>query len=259
MPHRRLGKRRALGQHYLTDSSVAERMVDLAAIERRHRVLEIGTGRGALTARLAGLSDHLEAFELDEGNYLVTRESGLDGVELHLGDAFAESREFDILVSSLPYSESSRFVEWLSRHRYERAVVLLQRDFVDKLLTKPGQDAYRAISVISQLSAEVRPDLLVPRGCFVPQPRVSSVVVVMTPRSTLSPGEIGLVKKLFSQRRRKLVSALKQLHLGFKNLDAGRLSTRVQDLSPSDFRAVLERVATREKVISGSGGLPGGA
>jgi len=193
-------------------------MVRLAAVGRDDRVLEIGTGRGALTRGLSGLSSRFEAFELDEDNYRATKELGLD-VVLHLGDAFADSREFDILVSSLPYSESSNFVEWLSRHRYERAVVLLQRDFVDKLLALPGQDGYRAISVISQLSSEVRPELDVPRETFDPPPKVSSAVVVMRPKDLLSLDEIRLVKMLFSQRRR-----------------------RVQNLAPSDFRGVLDKI-----------------
>src|ERR1022692_4108567 len=173
MSHRRQGKRRALGQHYLIDPVVTSLMVRLAAIEQDDRVLEIGTGKGALTRGLSGLSSHFEAFELDKNNYLTTKELDLEGVVLHLGDAFADSGEFDILVSSLPYSESSNFVEWLSRHRYERAVVLLQRDFVDKLLAQPGQDGYRAISVISQISSEVRPELDVPRESFDPPPKVS--------------------------------------------------------------------------------------
>ena len=60
-----------------------------------------------------------------------------------------------MLLSSLPYSESSPFVEWLSRRRYDRAVVLLQRDFAMKITAPPGSPAYRAVSVISQASAQV--------------------------------------------------------------------------------------------------------
>jgi 16S rRNA (adenine1518-N6/adenine1519-N6)-dimethyltransferase len=130
----------------------------------------------------------------------------------------------------------------LSRHRYERAVVLLQRDFVDKLLARPGQDGYRAISVISQLSSEVRPELDVPRESFDPPPKVSSAVVVMRPRDLLSLDEIRLVKMLFSQRRRKLSGALKQLELKTREIDPEQLSRRVQDLSPSDFRGVLDKI-----------------
>jgi 16S rRNA (adenine1518-N6/adenine1519-N6)-dimethyltransferase len=242
MSPQKQGKRRALGQHYLIDSSVADMMIRLAEIERGDRVLEIGTGRGALTRRLMGLSGHFEAFELDKDNFLVTKELGLDGLALHLGDAFADSREFDVLVSSLPYSESSNFVEWLGRHDYKRAVVLLQRDFVDKLLARPGSDRYRAISVVSQISSEVKVEMDVSRGSFDPPPKVSSALVVIGPRGVLSSEEIRLVKMLFSQRRRKLSGALKQLGFKARRMDAERLAMRVEDLSPSDFRQVLDKM-----------------
>lgn len=243
-------KRRALGQHYLRDQSVAEAMVRLAAIEEGDRVLEIGTGRGALTRLLADGPGRLEAFELDESNYRATMDLGLDRVALHLGDAFAGPREFDVLVSSLPYSESSTFVEWLSGHRYRRAVVLLQKDFVEKLLAEPGDGAYRAMSVVSQVSSQVRMELDVPRESFEPPPRVSSVVVTVTPREVLSQERTRLVKMLFSQRRRMLGGALRELGLGRGQLGAEWLSRRVQDLSPSDFRDLLGRI--RE------GGAPAG-
>jgi 16S rRNA (adenine1518-N6/adenine1519-N6)-dimethyltransferase len=242
MSPRRRGRRRTLGQHYLVDPSVTAAMVGLAAIGQEDRVLEIGTGRGALTRDLARLSGHFEAFELDRANYLATKDLGLDNLLLHRGDAFSDSREFDILVSSLPYSESSNFVEWLSGHRYKRAVVLLQRDFVDKLLAPPGADGYRAISVISQISSDVSPELDVVRESFDPPPKVSSAVVVIRPRHLLSTDDLRLVKLLFSQRRRKLSGALKQLGLRSRRLDPGQLSKRVQDLSPSEFLEVLRLI-----------------
>lgn len=244
MQLQRQRKRRALGQHYLVDSSVVAAMVSLAAIGRDDRVLEIGTGRGALTRRLLGLSSHFEAFEVDESNYLVTRELVPEGVEIHMGDAFAESRAFDILVSSLPYSESSNFVEWLSTHRYKKAVVLLQRDFVKKLLAEPGDDRYRAVSVVSQISSEVRWAMDVPRESFEPPPKVASAVVVITPRDVLSREKVRLVKLLFSQRRRRLAGALRQLGLRPRSVEPERLAKRVQELTPSDFGHLLDRIRT---------------
>jgi len=64
----------------------------------------------------------------------------------------------------------------------------------------------------------------------------------MRPRDLLSPDEIRLVKMLFSQRRRKLSGALKQLELRTREIDPEQLSRRVQDLEPSDFRGILDRI-----------------
>ena len=91
-------------------------------------MLEIGTGRGALTRELVGLTAKLEGYEIDKESYEgLRRELAGTSLVLHNEDAFKSSPEFDVLLSSLPYSESSAFVEWLSRRRYDRAVVLLQQ------------------------------------------------------------------------------------------------------------------------------------
>jgi len=239
MPRHRQGRRRALGQHYLVDPSVVATMVRLANIRRDERVLEIGAGRGALTRALVGLSDSVEAFELDEENYLAMKKMDLEGVVLRLGDGFAGSRQFDVLVSSLPYSESANFVEWLCGQNYKRAVVLLQKDFVDKLLSKPGEERYRAISVISQISSDVRIEQDVQRDSFEPPPNVSSVISEFIPRTAVSREQIVLLKALFSQRRRKLGGALAQLGLAAPNASRMLSDRRVQSLAPSDFQWLL--------------------
>ena len=132
-------KRRRLGQHYLVDESVVKRMVSLAGINVGERVLEIGTGRGALTVKLARVATSLEGYEVDPENCALTEAAVGGKVRIHLADAFEASPEFDVLVSSLPYSRSAAFVEWISKPRYDRAVVILQEDFVRKITAPPGE------------------------------------------------------------------------------------------------------------------------
>jgi 16S rRNA (adenine1518-N6/adenine1519-N6)-dimethyltransferase len=232
-------KRRSLGQHYLVDRSAIDLIVKVAGIKRGERVLEIGTGKGVLTGELCKLSAHVEAYELDEVNFLATKGLGIRGLELHLGDAFAARPEFDALVSSLPYSESSNFVEWLSQSDYDRAVVVLQKDFVEKLLAVPGDERYRAVSVISQLSSVTNFVKEVGRDSFSPQPKVLSAIVEMRPRAKLSPHQIRLIKLLFSQRRRKLSVALKKLDLKPGPIGADLLARRVESLSSLEFEGFL--------------------
>ena len=185
-------RRHSLGQHYLTDLSVVSSMIRLAAIRHDERVLEIGTGRGALTKELVGLTANLEGYEIDRESYEgLKSELGGAVLVLHNEDAFKSSPEFDVLLSSLPYSESSHFVEWLSRRKYDRAVVLLQRDFAMKITAPPGSPAYRAVSVISQASARVEIVSDVGRLSFDPPPRVNSSLVTMRWRRTLSAGADG--------------------------------------------------------------------
>jgi 16S rRNA (adenine1518-N6/adenine1519-N6)-dimethyltransferase len=203
-----------LGQHYLVDDSVVGSMVNLAAIKPGERVLEIGTGRGALTRELVGLTANLEGYEIDKESYEgLKRELAESSLVLHNEDVFESSPEFDVLLSSLPYSESSAFVEWLSGRRYDRAVVLLQKDFARKITAPPGSPAYRAVSVVSQASAHVEMVLDVSRRSFDPPPRVNSCLVTMRWKRSLTPEETAMIKKIFSQKRRTVRAALKSLGL----------------------------------------------
>jgi 16S rRNA (adenine1518-N6/adenine1519-N6)-dimethyltransferase len=237
-----MGKRRALGQHYLVDPSILQLMIETSNILPGEHVLEIGTGRGVLTERLCELSDHVEAFELDETNYLATKKLGNKRLDLHLGDAFSARPLFDVLVSSLPYSESSNFVEWLSQSNYDRAIVILQKEFVEKLMSEPRRRSYRAISVIFQISSSIKVVREVDRVSFAPPPRVSSVVAVIEPRETLTSRQIKLVKLLFSQKKKKLGVALKRLGLNYEKIGSERLARRVWDLSPLEIRDMLETI-----------------
>ena len=232
-------KRRSLGQHYLRDEGIVKRVIELAAIRKRERVLEVGTGRGTLTAELAKVADRLEAYEIDRENYLTTK-SLLNSphTKLRLGDAFKAKPRFDVLVSSLPYSESSTFVEWLSELAYDRAIVILQEDFARKITVSPGDRNYRAISVIAQLSADVSLKNPVPRRAFEPPPRVNSRVVVFVRKRKLTRKKVVLIKLLFSLRRRNLKAALDKL--GFDSSVGTNLgSRRVNSLAPEEVHDII--------------------
>lgn len=234
-------KRRRLGQHYLVDEEAIDRLVSLADIGPSERVLEIGSGKGAVTRRLAGRGSRLEAYEVDEQNYHDTMEvAPVSQARVHLADAFDEEPAFDVLVSSLPYSESARFVHWLARRKFSRAVVVLQEDFVRKIMAPPGDRDYRAISSISQIAFDVRVLGRVLRGSFSPPPRVNSVIVSFAPRRTLSESEIGAVVRLFTLRKRQVGAALAEMGFKPKN-DYGR--RRVYSLRPDEVIDICKQMA----------------
>lgn len=229
--------RRRLGQHYLNDGEVVRRIVAAAKIQPSERVLEIGTGRGALTGQLAALGRSFEGYEVDRENYVRTLE-GLTrkGAKVHLRDAFRERPEFDVLVASLPYSKSSKFIDWVSQVDYVRGIVLLQEDFVAKVLAEPGTRDYRGVSALAQISSDIKTLFKVGRSSFSPPPRVNSVVVAFKPRQRLSKTEISRVKRLFSLRRREVVSALTKLGMpGGKEAFGKR---RVYSLQPEEVMLI---------------------
>ncbi|MDA4120541.1 MAG: hypothetical protein OK413_00345 [Thaumarchaeota archaeon] len=225
-------KRRSLGQHYLVDPEVISRIVELAQIKPSERVLEIGTGKGALTRELAGLGAGFEGYEVDRRNYDETIASArVSDAQIHLGDAFKQRPSFDVLVSSLPYSESARFIEWLCGADFERAIVVLQEDFVRKITAHPGARDYRGISALAQIAFNIRVQERMNRKSFSPQPRVNSVIVSFTPKLPVSEAEAANVIRIFSLRRRQVDSALTEL--GMEGA-GGHGRKRVYSLTPEE-------------------------
>jgi len=225
--------RRRLGQHYLTDLKVIARIISAAAISPDEKILEIGTGKGIVTKELAKLGSGLEAYEVDRENYAQTLEEVRStSAVIHLGDAFEERPYFDVLVSSLPYSRSAAFVDWIGQVEYDRAVVLLQDDFVRKIVAAPGTRDYRAVSATAQISSEVKVLGRVGRESFSPPPKVSSLLVSFEPKVRISRGEISNIKRLFSLRRREVGSALAELEVSDRGKDYGR--RRVYSLEPDE-------------------------
>ncbi len=225
-------KRRSLGQHYLVNPGVIHRIVELTQIRPSERVLEIGTGNGALTRELAGLGARFEGYEVDKHNYEETL-AAVRGREanIKLGDAFKRRPSFDVLVSSLPYSESARFIEWLRGAGFERAIVVLQEDFVRKIMAHPGARDYRGISALAQIAFDIEVLERVSRKSFAPQPRVNSVIVSFEPRLLVSDAEAANVIRLFSLRRRQVDSALSEL--GMEGA-GGHGRRRVYSLTPEE-------------------------
>ncbi len=232
-------KRRLLGQHKLVDVSVMDAMLEAAGLSGSEVVYEIGTGDGTLTERLCRDAAHVISCEADLDLYNATlKRLAQPNLTLIRGDGFTVEADFDILVSSLPYSQSQRFVKWLLEKRFKRAVVLLQKEFVDKMLAKPGRRDYRAVSALAQYAFDIKRIINVPPSSFYPRPRVSSTLVVIEPKPDRSIGRDvqRAVFKLFSLRRKRLPTALRLLGVDSSlcsiNVDSSLLSRPVGALSP---------------------------
>ena len=240
-----MSRRRLLGQHTLIDPTVVNAIVEAAELRGDEVVYEIGAGSGVLTERLCKAASRVISSEIDEELYNAAL-SRLNYPNLILvkGDGFELNVEFDVFVSSLPYRCSSRFVRWLLSKRFKRAVVLLQKDFVDKLLAKVGTKYYRAVSVLAQYAFNVSPIMSVPPDAFTPKPKVHSSVVVMTPKPNihLSCEVVKTVYKLFALRKKKVSTALKILtkDVDLRCFTQDLLEKRIAALTPSEAIGLAE-------------------
>lgn len=245
-------KYRALGQHALVDLAVVDAMVEAAELRGDEVVYEIGTGSGVLTNRLCSLARRVISCEVDEALFSAAL-GRLNQTNLTLvkADGFDVDVEFDVFVSSLPYYCSSRFVRWLLGKKFNRAVVLLQKEFVEKLLAGVGERWYRAVSVLAQYSFDIKPVRDVPPDSFTPKPKVQSTIVVIKPKQngTLSKVVIQAVYRLFALRNKKVSTALKMLtrksDLGPLQLQADLLNKRIDELTPEEAVGLAKILAER--------------
>jgi 16S rRNA (adenine1518-N6/adenine1519-N6)-dimethyltransferase len=227
-----LAARRDLGQNFLQDERVAEKLVRIAAVEPGDRVIEIGTGLGTLTRALAARAGRVITVEVDAGIVRALRHEALlpANVELILGDGLVFDLERLIgeahgpvrIVGNLPYAVASpllrRLLDW--RKRLVSWSVMVQKEVAGRLVATTGAREYGSLSVLHQLVATVKIGLDLHPQCFYPVPRVTSTFLHLTPRSqvSLAAGELrmveGVVRAAFAHRRKTIVNSLRTAAAG---------------------------------------------
>lgn len=215
-----LRPRKHLGQHFLADPNVVERIVRLADVGRGDRVLEIGAGTGTLTIGLAATGARVVALEVDPGFRPLLAEAldGLDDVELRFEDALEadlaallEAGDWT-MVANLPYNVATPVIIETLRHvpQVRRYVVMVQREVADRLVAAPRSPAYGIPTVSVALRGHAEQAFTVGPQVFVPAPDVESAVVVIerTPVDPLADRAEALAATAFNQRRKMLRRSL---------------------------------------------------
>jgi len=240
----------------LMSQSVADDVISAANLSSEDRVLEIGTGSGMLTKRLASLSKLVKSYEIDEMLFEKARRSLRIYPNVHLvcGNIFREQvavHELNVLVTSLPFSQSLRFLKWIALRSdiFQRIVAVLQADFVNKICAVPSQDSYKAVSVMAQITFNVERLFKIGRDSFEPKPKILSEVVRLTPKNGaiqpfFNPKRLHLLDLLFSQRRKTLKSAIRKIGQYDlpKELSSNYLNRRIESLAPEEFVSIIEKI-----------------
>ena len=217
--------KKRLGQHFLTDPRLLARIADAVGATRDDTVLEIGPGRGALTAALLERAGRVVAIELDRELAPLLRERWRDEPRFTLveGDVLAQDLGAlaggpYLLAGNVPYNITTPILfHAMRRPRPARAVYLVQREVADRIVAAPGSEAYGALSVNVQALARAEFLFGVPARAFTPPPKVESAVVRITPRpdpvvaaDEEEPYRL-LVQGAFGMRRKQLRRVLRTL------------------------------------------------
>ena len=249
--------KRRLGQHFLTDPSILNRIVDALDPGPSDTVLEIGPGRGALTAVLAGRAGTVVAIERDH-DLLTGLQQRFPGIDLVAGDALAldwhdvVGHSDFLVIGNIPYNITSPLLDKaLTPPRPRRCVFLVQREVGDRIVAQPGNKTYGALSVGIQAVARAEVVFRVPAGAFQPPPKVDSVVLRLTPLDVPLVDDAVLsvfraaVTGLFSLRRKQLLRGIRQL-TGWSADEAGAVlrsvgldpTARPETVTPPAFVAL---------------------
>jgi 16S rRNA (adenine1518-N6/adenine1519-N6)-dimethyltransferase len=216
-----------MGQNFLVDGSVAERIAREARLDASFGVLEIGPGDGALTEHLCRAAGRVVAVELD-GRLLpglAGRLADFPNVEILHGDILKQdvrriaaeklSGLHPVVCANLPYNITTPVITALLRSEaFETVSVMTQREVAARVCARPGAPDCGAFSILCQFYADCEILFDVPPGAFFPRPAVWSSVVRMTARSerAVASGDeeffFRVTRAAFAQRRKTLVNAL---------------------------------------------------
>ncbi|MDJ0953105.1 MAG: 16S rRNA (adenine(1518)-N(6)/adenine(1519)-N(6))-dimethyltransferase RsmA [Acidimicrobiia bacterium] len=246
--------RRSLGQNFLADPNLVDRIVRTAGPGPGDRIVEVGAGTGTLTRGLAATGADVLAFEVDRRLLPVLEETlsgtdvdlrGDDVTKVDLGAVLGEGPW--TMVANLPYNVGTPLVLEVLRDvpAVVRLVVMVQREVADRFVAGPGSRTYGVPSVVVALHADTELAFTVPPSVFYPVPEVESAVVTM---SRIDPPEhvdsaIQLAGVAFRQRRKMLRRSLSSVVadagavLAAAGIDA---TARPEDLPPNAFVRLAE-------------------
>lgn len=250
--------KKALGQHFLTDESVAERIAATLEPWRGLPVLEVGPGMGVLTKYLLEQSHDVRVAEIDTESidYLNRHYPDLKGriiegdfLRLDLAEVYPEGQKFCV-IGNYPYNISSQIFFHILDYRDQVTVCsgMLQKEVAERLAAPAGTKARGILSVLLQAWYDVRYLFTVDETVFNPPPKVKSGVIIMTRNEVTDLGcDQGLfktvVKATFGQRRKTIRNSLRSLLPPAAPLpDSPLLAMRPEQLSVGQFVELTRQI-----------------
>jgi len=215
---------KSLGQNFLHDSNLLDKIAAAGELTAADQVLEIGPGLGPLTERLIQSGAHVLAVELDGRLVEILRDrfATVENLELLLGDGMKVVKEREDwgawkMVANLPYSSASAILveAALKPACFRKMVVTLQWEVVNRIAASAGTADYGLLTLLLQLRYRVTQRFKIRSGSFFPPPEIDSGVIVLERRAEevlpveLHPLFVEVVKQGFSQRRKMMKKLLK--------------------------------------------------
>lgn len=242
-----------LGQHFLTDENIAQRIVDSLS-GHSNNVIEIGPGMGVLTKYLIGkqeLNFHVVEIDRESVAWLHEHYPSLDVIEgdflkLDLNTLFHDTFA---VIGNFPYNISSQilFRVFECRNQAVEVVGMFQKEVAERVAAGPGSKTYGILSVLLSAFYDIEYLFTVHEHVFNPPPKVKSAVIRLTRNgvTSLECDEklfVQVVKAGFNQRRKTLRNALRSADLPIEAIDEAMLGKRAEQLSVNEFVVITKRI-----------------
>lgn len=248
---------KALGQNFLLDEQLLDRIARVPGDLAGQRVYEVGPGPGGLTRALLRAGAEVVAVERDRRCLPAlseVAEAAAGRLRVIEGDALAIDEAATVgqcahVAANLPYNVGTALlVRWLGGEQWPpwwaSLTLMFQREVAERIVARPGTSAYGRLAVLAQWRSEARLAMKVHRSAFVPPPKVMSAVIHIVPRVTPGGVRAATLERLtgaaFGQRRKMLRQSLKGLEGGLEALASLGIDgeRRAETLSVEEFVAV---------------------
>lgn len=226
---------KSLGQNFLIDNNVIDKIIEASGVDENSYVLEIGPGIGVLTGELAKKAKKVIAIEIDDRLIPILQNtlSEFNNIEVVHSDAlkidfkelFKEKEMRDIkVVANLPYYVTTPLISKILKeaHEVESITIMIQKEVAERLIAKPSTKDYGALTLLANYYSNVEKVIKVPPTSFIPNPKVESMVIKMSlkkPEVELESEDLffKVIRNSFNMRRKTLSNSLKPI--GLKNED----------------------------------------
>lgn len=265
---------KSLGQNFLIDKNIIDKICDGAEIKESDQIIEIGPGIGTLTQELCKRAKRVVAIEIDKNLFPILNDnlSNYDNFHLVEGDVLKIdlnaliSEHFDDdgevkVVANLPYYITTPIIMKLleEKIRVSKIVVMVQKEVALRMKAKPGSKDYGALSIAVQYYSKPQIIVNVPKNVFMPRPNVDSAVIMLDvyekPIVKVQDENLlfKVVKAAFGKRRKTLVNALSTSQLGIDKEDLISIlnrcnidvKARAESLSLDEFAKISNSISSK--------------
>ncbi len=234
--------KKSLGQNFLNDKNIIDKIIDASEINFSDEVLEIGPGKGSLTRFIISKRPKkIHVIEKDETLVNILREEYLDKINiinkdvLEIPNEFYSGKKF-LILGNLPYNISTKILSNLclnNKLKVSRMILMFQKEVAERICAEVNSSDYSRITVLSKWKFNIKKIIDVKPNSFFPKPKVYSTVLKFTPKQKIykikDPKNLEKITKVFFNQRRKMIK--KPINILFKN---SKFNYEKFKINPSD-------------------------